>query len=98
VGYIEEIINPIQHIAKSKEAGQMKTLKYVGLDVHKKFITIAIADQGRGGEVRFYGNIEYNMDKVDKFMFIFFHYHIYRPFSLVITLPKRFGVKMSYSR
>lgn len=46
----------------------MKTIKYVGLDVHKNFITIAIADQGRDGEVRHYGNIEYNMDQVDKFI------------------------------
>jgi len=42
---------------KSREAGKMKTIKYIGLDVHKKFITIVIADQGRESEARYYGNI-----------------------------------------
>jgi len=51
-----------------KEAGHMKTIKYIGLDVHKKFITIAIADEGRGSEVRFYGNIDYDMNQLDKFI------------------------------
>lgn len=46
----------------------MKSIKYIGLDVHKKFITIAIADEGRGGEVRHYGNINYNMKELDKFI------------------------------
>ena len=30
---------------------------YVGLDVHKETIAIAIADPERGGEIRFWGNI-----------------------------------------
>lgn len=46
----------------------MKRIKYIGLDVHKKFITIAIADDGRDSEVRFYGNIEYDMNQLDKFI------------------------------
>lgn len=46
----------------------MKTIKYIGLDVHKKFITIAIAEQGRDGEVRLYGNIDYDMKQLDKFI------------------------------
>lgn len=34
-----------------------KTLRFVGLDVHKDTIVIAVADQGRDGEVRVYGTI-----------------------------------------
>ena len=37
-----------------------KTIKYVGMDVHKDSITIAIADDGRDDEVRFYGKIAHN--------------------------------------
>ena len=46
----------------------MNTVKYIGLDVHKKFITIAIADQGRNSKVRLYGNIDYDMNQLDKFI------------------------------
>lgn len=43
-------------------------VKYVGLDVHKDSITIAIADQGRDGEVRVYGKIANSFDQIDKVM------------------------------
>ncbi len=46
----------------------METIKYIGLDVHKKFITIAIADQGRESEARYCGNIDYDMNQLDKFI------------------------------
>jgi hypothetical protein len=35
-----------------------KTIKNVGLDVHKNSISISIADDDRDGEVRYYGTID----------------------------------------
>ncbi len=43
-----------------------KILKYIGLDVHKNSISIGIADEGRDGEVRYYGKIDNNMDQQTK--------------------------------
>ncbi|MFK0206357.1 hypothetical protein [Agrobacterium sp. NPDC090283] len=37
---------------------------YVGLDVHAETIAVATADDGRNGDVRFYGTIENNADAV----------------------------------
>ncbi len=44
------------------------TIKYIGLDVHKDTIVIAIADEGRQEEVRNYGTIPHTMNAVDKFL------------------------------
>ena len=43
-----------------------KIIKYIGLDVHKKSISIGIADEGRDGDVRYYGKIDNDMDQLDK--------------------------------
>lgn len=42
------------------------TRKFIGLDVHKKTISVAIADEGRKGEVRHYGTIENTSEAIDK--------------------------------
>ncbi|MFH0785927.1 MAG: IS110 family transposase, partial [Pseudomonadota bacterium] len=43
-----------------------KTIKNIGLDVHKNSIAIGIADDGREGEVRYYGEIDNDMNQLDK--------------------------------
>ncbi len=45
----------------------MNTVKFIGLDVHKKTITIAIADSGRQNKPRVYGATTNDLDAVDKF-------------------------------
>ncbi len=45
----------------------MSTL-YVGLDVHRATIVIAVAEEGRNGEVRPYGTIEYTTGNIEKLM------------------------------
>lgn len=45
-----------------------KTIKYVGLDVHKNSIAISIAQDGRDKEVRYYGTIVNNTNQLDKVM------------------------------
>jgi transposase len=42
----------------------MEFNSYIGLDVHKETIAVAIADSGRDGEVRFYGEIANTPDAV----------------------------------
>jgi transposase len=42
------------------------TTKFIGLDVHSKTISVAIADEGRKGEVRHYGTIENTFGAIDK--------------------------------
>ena len=40
--------------------------KFIGLDVHSKTISVAIADEGRKGEVRHYGTIENTTEAIEK--------------------------------
>jgi hypothetical protein len=49
----------IQLIKQRRQAMKSNsTTKFIGLDVHSKTISVAIADEGRKGEVRHYGTIE----------------------------------------
>ena len=41
---------------------------FVGLDVHKDSISVAIADAGRDGELRMYGTIVNTPDAVSRLM------------------------------
>ncbi|WP_342750596.1 transposase [Termitidicoccus mucosus] len=43
-----------------------KTQHYVGLDVHKDTIMIAVADGGREGEVRLYGQVSSDLHAVER--------------------------------
>jgi transposase len=44
----------------------MKKLLYIGLDVHKESISIAVAEAGRDGEIRSYGKISNNLQTMEK--------------------------------
>ena len=46
--------------------GKSHKIKFIGLDVHKNSITIAIADGDRAGEVRLYGSIKNTVEALDK--------------------------------
>jgi len=45
----------------------MNTVKFIGMDVHKKTITVAIADESRQNQPRIYGTINNDLSALDKF-------------------------------
>ena len=45
----------------------MNTVKFIGMDVHKKTITIAIMNEGRQKQARIYGAIGNQLEALDKF-------------------------------
>jgi transposase len=46
--------------------GKDSTTKFIGLDVHSKTISVAIADEGRKGEVRYFGTIDNTTEAIEK--------------------------------
>jgi transposase len=46
----------------------MKKELYIGLDVHKDSITVAIAQGGRDGEVRLYGTISNDFHAIERLL------------------------------
>ena len=49
------------------EDKHMKSInKYVGLDVHKDTIMVAVAESGRDGEVRLYGQIDSDLTALER--------------------------------
>lgn len=43
-----------------------QSIKFIGLDVHKDSISLAIAENGSNGEVRLYGTIKNTIEDIDK--------------------------------
>jgi transposase len=46
--------------------GSDQSTKFIGLDVHKNTISLAIAKSGADEEVRFYGTIRNTPEAIDK--------------------------------
>ena len=46
----------------------MKKELYIGLDVHREAVAIAVAEQGRKGEVRDYGQISNDLHALERFI------------------------------
>ena len=46
----------------------MKKELYIGLDVHKDSIIVAVAQGGRNGEVRLYGTISNDLHAIEKLL------------------------------
>ncbi len=44
----------------------IKSIRFIGMDVHKNTISIAIAEEGRNGEIRHYGKINNNITALNK--------------------------------
>jgi len=66
VGYTEKNVNPLNTEPQPRRQ-VMNSVKFIGMDVHKNSITIAIADQDSRGPARSYGTINNDLDALNKF-------------------------------
>ena len=48
------------------ETGLMDTITYVGMDVHKATVSVALGEAGRGGEIRQFGVFENRPETLTK--------------------------------
>jgi hypothetical protein len=51
---------------KPRRQTMEKKILYVGMDVHKKSIDVAISNEGTNGKVRSYGKIDGTLEALDK--------------------------------
>src|ERR1700722_19573401 len=56
--HMSRVVPNNRHRASCKGTGLMDNITFVGLDVHKATVSVALAESGRGGEVRQVGVFE----------------------------------------
>lgn len=66
VGYAAGVLATLAQSHKLGRQALRKSIMYVGMDVHKESIEIAIAEDGRNQEVRRYGRIDGELDSLER--------------------------------
>jgi hypothetical protein len=66
VGYVRRPFTNPNTEPKPRRQVMKEHSTFIGMDVHKNSIDIAIADQGRKGRVRHYGKIDGTLSALDK--------------------------------
>jgi transposase len=66
VGYAVETKKHYGSEPQPRRQVMKKHITFVGLDVHKNSINVALADEDRNGDVRYYGSIGGTLDDLDR--------------------------------